>query len=331
MRKYACLSLALTLATIVCVGESSACWLRSQVCRRQHCRLHGPQPACNVPVVYLQPAPVASYAAPYVTSYVTATAQAPSPARAAAPTSARAAISEIQAAPGARVKTFIFKGKTYRAIPTTERGESEEMELRDLRRRGPDDGEHFAGVARKSAKTSFAAAPVEGFASPGALLDSILQRTDPDSNDNQMRGTVNKDSLRSPEEQRNVTVTAFLYATKKEADNDFHLLIGGDPNDGTGRFMTSEVSGLPNPDDATTPSFQKVRDQYKSFFASTGQDLPGDRYVRFDPPVPVTITGSIFFDVDHKAGEVRSGNIVPETVWEIHPASDIQFGSPGSP
>ncbi len=321
MRKYARLSLALTLATIVCVGESSACWLRSQVCRRQHCRLHGPQPACNVPVVYAQPVPVASYVTPYVTSYVTATAQAPSPAPAAS--------AHVLAAPGARVKTFIFKGKTHRAIPTDERGESEEKELRENRRRGPNDGEHFAGAARKAAKTSFAAAPVERFASPGALLDSILQGSSPGDNDQQMRGNLNEDSPRSAPERRNVTVTAFLYATKKEADNDFHLLIGGDPNDGTGRYMTSEVSGLPNPDDAMTPAFQKVRDQYKAFFASTGQELPGDRYVRFDPPVPVTITGSIFFDVDHEIGEVRSGNIVPETVWEIHPVSDIQFGSSG--
>ena len=124
-------------------------------------------------------------------------------------------------------------------------------------------------------------------------------------------------------------MTAFLYATKKEADNDFHLLVGDNPDGGDGRFMTSEVSGLPNPDNNLTPQFQTARDQYKGFFAATGQGLPGDRYVRFQPPVPVTITGSAFFDVDHKIGEVRSGNIVPETVWEIHPISAIAFGSNG--
>ena len=142
-----------------------------------------------------------------------------------------------------------------------------------------------------------------------------------------MRSKVNADSPRSPEERRNVTVTAFLYATKKEADNDFHLLIGDNPAGGDGRFMTSEVSGLPNPDDGLTPQFLRVRDQYKAFFTSTGQELPSDRYVRFSPPVPVTVTGSIFFDVDHRIGEVRSGDIAPGTVWEIHPVSDIQFGS----
>ncbi len=311
MQNSARLCLTLILSTIVCVGESSACWFRSHAgCR--HCRrMSYSQPVCNVPVVYTWPAPVASP--------VTATAQS------------RLQAAEVPAAPGARVKNFVFKGKTYQAIQTDERGESEEMELRELspslRRARVSDGEHFAGAARKAAKTSFAAAPVESFTAPGALLDTILQGVDPSANDQAMRQNVNARSPRAPEEQRNGTVTAFLYATKKETDNDFHLLIGDNPNGGDGRVMTAEVSGLPNPDDGLTPQFQKVRDAYKAFFADTGQALPDERYVRFSPPVPITITGSIFFDVDHKIGEVHSGTIVPETVWEIHPVSDIVFPS----
>jgi hypothetical protein len=240
-----------------------------------------------------------------------------------------------QAAPQTLARTFRFKGKTYQAIPTNERGESEETELRDLApsaaRSRAGDGEHFAGRARKSAKTSFASAPVESFASPGALLDSILKGASPADNDRDMRAKLDSRSDRAPEEQRNVTVTAFLYASKKESDNDFHLLIGDNPDGGDGRFMNSEVSGLPNPDDSLTPQFQTVRDQFKSFFAATGQQLPGDRYVQFSPPIPVTITGSVFFDVDHIISAVHFGNIVPETVWEIHPISNIVFGSAGGP
>ena len=51
-----------------------------------------------------------------------------------------------------------------------------------------------------------------------------------------------------------------------------------------------------------------MRDQYKEFFRTTGQELPGSSYRIFPDPVPVTITGSIFFDVDHKIGEVHSRN-----------------------
>ena len=126
-----------------------------------------------------------------------------------------------------------------------------------------------------------------------------------------------------------MTVTGFLYATKKETDNDFHLLIGDNPNGGDGRFMTAEVSGLPVPASAETPQFQHVRDEYKEFFRDTGQQLPGSSYRIFPDPVPVTITGPIFFDVDHEIGQVHSRNAAPETVWEIHPVTDLVFGSSG--
>ena len=167
------------------------------------------------------------------------------------------------------------------------------------------------------------------FDSPGALLDFILQGGDPTTNDAAMRATLNADSPRAPQERRNVTVTAFLYATKKETDNDFHLLIGDNPNGANVRFITSEVSGLPVTTNASTPQFQRVRDAYKEFFRNTGQELPGSSFRMFADPVPVTVTGPIFFDVDHKIGEVRSRNAVPETVWEIHPVSDLVFGSSG--
>ena len=230
--------------------------------------------------------------------------------------------------------TFVFQGKTYLAVETNERGESEEKEAPTRpavaeARRSPNDGEHFTGTDRRAAKTSFASGDAHVFDSPGAVLDSILHGQDPSTNDATMRATLNESSPRGPAERRNVTVTAFLYATKKETDNDFHLLIGGNPNGGTGRFMTAEVSGLPVTTNASTPQFQRVRDQYKEFFRSTGQELPGSSYRIFSDPVPVTITGSIFFDVDHKIGEVHSRNAVPESVWEIHPVSDLVFGSPG--
>jgi hypothetical protein len=39
----------------------------------------------------------------------------------------------------------------------------------------------------------------------------------------------------------------------------------------------------------------------------------------------VKVTGSLFFDVDHKAGSVGPTGMRPKTAWEIHPVSDIQF------
>ena len=40
-------------------------------------------------------------------------------------------------------------------------------------------------------------------------------------------------------------VTAFMYAVSREADNDFHLIIGGDPKATPEMYMTMELSGLP--------------------------------------------------------------------------------------
>ena len=72
-----------------------------------------------------------------------------------------------------------------------------------------------------------------------------------------------------------------------------------------------------------------ARAKTKEFFRNTGQSLPGSSYRIFPDPVPVTITGSIFFDVDHEIGQVHSRNAAPNTVWEIHPVTDIVFGPSG--
>lgn len=53
--------------------------------------------------------------------------------------------------------------------------------------------------------------------------------------------------------------------------------------------------------------------------------LPGKKYEKHDPPVPVEITGPLFFDVDHDAGVVGPQGHRPKTAWEIHPVMDIKF------
>ncbi|GAC1464642.1 MAG: hypothetical protein NVSMB9_03520 [Isosphaeraceae bacterium] len=226
-------------------------------------------------------------------------------------------------APNGRIFTYAFK-------PVRQREEHETEGVSPLSvPRVSSDGEHFAGSARKGAKTSFAPGEVVEFASTGELLDDLLKGASIEDNDAAMRSKVRTNTPRVEEEKRNVQITAFLYATKKESDNDFHLLIGGDPSSGDDpRFMTAEVSGTPAPDNASTPAFKAVRAQFKAFFVDHGFQLPGvGHYAVFDTPVPVVITGSIFFDTDHHAGQIGTGDgtIVPATVWEIHPISNIAF------
>ncbi|HZY85558.1 MAG TPA: hypothetical protein VFE78_12060 [Gemmataceae bacterium] len=218
------------------------------------------------------------------------------------------------------------KGRTYRLITTNDRG-SYEHDLPAPSLTGapkPSDGIHFAGSARRVAKTSVAAAPTETFETINDLLDPLL--TDDQYADATMRGKVKTSTPRVAEEKRNVTVKAFLYATKKEADNDYHLLLGPDPANGDdGHYMTAEISGLPSPANAATAKLTAARKQFEDFIRESGGALPGSRYMRFDPPVPVEVTGSMFFDTDHHPGDVGTGAVVPQSVWEIHPVTNIVF------
>jgi hypothetical protein len=70
---------------------------------------------------------------------------------------------------------------------------------------------------------------------------------------------------------------------------------------------------------------KKTRDNYKSFFSN---NLPGLTYDFYDPPIPMEVEGSMFFDMSHaegsKPGPKSLRSKIP-TIWEIHPISKIVF------
>jgi len=69
-----------------------------------------------------------------------------------------------------------------------------------------------------------------------------------------------------------------------------------------------------------------VRDDYKAF--SEGDHLPGTSYDFYDPPVPVEVTGSLFFDMSHATGNGPGPQSLRHdipTIWEIHPIPHILF------
>lgn len=181
--------------------------------------------------------------------------------------------------------------------------------------------DNFHGTDRKTAKTSISSASETTFADVASLLNSKLFVKD--SKMLQHNPPISKDasSGRVKEEEHNVVITGFLYASTKESDNDFHCIVGT-AQGGTPRFVNVEVSGLP----ASGPDRQRLaaaRAKFKEFF---GDKLPsGKGYSKFNPPIKVRITGSIFFDVDHKAGVIGPQGFRPKTAWEIHPVTDIEF------
>jgi hypothetical protein len=182
------------------------------------------------------------------------------------------------------------------------------------------DGETFSGLSRRAAKVSISNADIEEFDSLFALLDDLPGDADMRDGDPHIPG--GHTSNRVDEEDRNVSVTAFLYAASGEDDNDYHLIIGGEETDSE-RFMNVEVSGLPisGPD---RDDIEAVREQFAN--ALDGQ-TPGSSYDFYDPPIPVRVVGSLFYDVDHPPGQVGPQSLRDrlETSWEIHPITSFEL------
>ena len=219
------------------------------------------------------------------------------------------------------------KGKTYRVLVTAEQDRFFETEREAhppaTAARMAMSGDDFAGNDRKAAKTSISSGPAIIFTNLADLLASLP----PDDNMLNHTPQISKasDSQRVVEEETNVTVEAFIFAAKGESDNDFHLILGNTPDPGSAQFMNAEISGLPA-DDPFRTQLSGPRQDFKNFF---GDQVPGGGgYQRYDPPIPVRVSGSQFYDIDHKPGAVGPRDMAPSTAWEIHPISAILFETP---
>jgi hypothetical protein len=163
--------------------------------------------------------------------------------------------------------------------------------------------------------------PTQTFADLAALFSSGLLLPDIQMTKHHPPISAGATSGRVTEEQQNVVVTAFLYASSKEPDNDVHCIFGTAPGQPK-QFLNIEVSALPVSGPARA-QLKTVRDKFKEFFGQT--HLPDKGFSKFDPPIPVKITGSTFFDIDHPPGAVGPTGFKPDTAWEIHPVTDIEF------
>jgi hypothetical protein len=183
--------------------------------------------------------------------------------------------------------------------------------------------EAYVGLAREAAKLSIGTGETESFNDVSELIASLPAR-------NQM---IKLDIPTAPEsgrvtqEQRNVHVTGYLYAASREADNDFHLIVGRDPKAVQETYMTMEISGLPPRNFPAYAALSTARYAFEQFFA--GKTLPGAGYTFYQPPIPVQVDGSLFFDAEHSA-EIAPGppslkSRMP-TIWEVHPVTKIVLG-----
>jgi hypothetical protein len=216
-----------------------------------------------------------------------------------------------------------IKGKTYRLLDTADQGEFEEKAQRPtVTASGISGDDTFGGTDRLTPKTTIVVANVEEFTSVAALLDGLL--ADFPDKDMAKMGIKRDTDTRVAAEKRNVRVTGFIHAFKKEGDNDYHVILGDGPNAATAVFLNVEVSGIPvGGTKANRDQLIAVRDQFKAAF-NLGATGPAN-YKRPHAPIPVKITGSLFWDVDHKPGAVGPSDMKPTTSWEIHPVSAIEF------
>src|SRR2546423_6922948 len=183
--------------------------------------------------------------------------------------------------------------------------------------------DNFDGTKRKAAKLSISNAPVEKFGDVKTLIASLPKDAKMTNHNPKIKDDAKSD--RVEEEKRNVRVSAFLYAASREGDNDFHLIIGTDPKGKKLTCMTMEISALPP---KTAASFARIKDARDSYKQLVSNKLPGTTYHFYRPPIPVTIGGSLFFDITHAKGKHPGpDDLRPSipTIFEVHPVTEIAF------
>lgn len=190
-------------------------------------------------------------------------------------------------------------------------------------------GDSFKGTARKAAKLSIANAQTEKFSDLKDLIASLTAESAMKNHKPPI--TTEATSNRVKEEKRNVHVPVFIYAASREDDNDFHLILGRDPNKSPEMYMTMELSGLPPSSSASFKKLKAVRDAFKTFFDENFEgDLPGLSYDFYDPPIAVEVEGSLFFDMTHASGSrpgPKSLKSRMPVIWEVHPIFKMTFES----
>jgi len=189
----------------------------------------------------------------------------------------------------------------------------------------PPTGDNYSGTERKAAKLSISTAKTENFKDVRDLVTSLVSDAKMIAHKPKIPTTAA--SNRVKEEERNVHVTAYMYAASRENDNDFHLIIGRDLKATPEMYMTMELSGLPPSGSPSFTQLKAARDAFKKFFnAKAGGKLPVLTYDFYNPPVPVQIDGSLFFDMTHAIGPHPGPPSLKSrmpVIWEVHPITKI--------
>ncbi len=181
-----------------------------------------------------------------------------------------------------------------------------------------DNGNKFDGSYRAAAKESYVT-PLTAVQSPSGLnaLIATLLAVSPS-----LLNSISSGSARVSPEKKNISISAFLYAIKRESDEDYHIIIGSSQSPAAAKFFNVECSGLP----ATSSSFyarlHTVRNQLDAFM---GGEVCKNGYTFFDNHPAVRVKGSLFYDKEHASSIVGPAQCKPQTAWELHPLTDFRM------
>jgi hypothetical protein len=171
--------------------------------------------------------------------------------------------------------------------------------------------EQFRGMYRGAARTSISQSDFERFDGIDSLLKTL-------PSDEFMRARVSKYIPRTHEEDRNVILSCYLHAVKKQISGDYSIVIGDAPGRMPWKSMMCRIPSIPTRENPTMLFLKSVRTKLESGLFSQ-VNLETKAYVHFQPPRPITITGSLYYNGIHEPGTVGPRNLKSETAWEIGP------------
>jgi hypothetical protein len=170
--------------------------------------------------------------------------------------------------------------------------------------------------SRGVAKTSIARTKPRFYPKLAELLGSLPR-------DSEMRQlNIDRETPRLEEEMRFVATCAWIVATRREDDGDYHMVL----SNGAKMFMNAKISGIPDRGNKLELGVLiTVRQVFEGFVEETARS-PGN-YKGWGDPVLVYVEGPLFYDIDHRPGSVGPKGARSKTSWEIHPVAHVDFES----
>jgi hypothetical protein len=204
-------------------------------------------------------------------------------------------------------------GYRYRVIRNT-RGVAQKVKEPN---KACDNGNFFDGTYRKSAKESY----VNGsgnIINPPNLAALIARLKTIDISQFQ----INSNTPRVAPENKSITLSSvYLYALKRESDEDYHIIIGTTQDPSTAEWFNIECAGLPPRSSPYFSTLNAARNKVVSFLNG---ELCKNGYTFFDDHPIIQVTGSLFYDKEHATSIVGPTQFKPLTAWELHPLVDFK-------